>query len=113
MSKTTRRSLLQSGAAGAVALGLGSGLFRSDAAENKRRPNFLVLVTDDQRWDTLGEMGNEIIRTPFLDQLARKGVLFSNHFCTTSICCTSRATLLTGMGARRHRTDGLQPPLRA
>ncbi len=66
------------------------------------RPNIILLVTDDQRWDTLGSTGNDIIHTPHLDSLAREGVLFTNCFCTTSICCTSRASILSGQYARRH-----------
>lgn len=66
------------------------------------RPNIVLLVSDDQRWDTLGVMGNSVIQTPHLDRLAREGVLFENSFCTTSICAVSRASLLTGQYARRH-----------
>jgi arylsulfatase A-like enzyme len=109
MTMKSRRSFLQSGVAGALALALGSQ--RSDSAASGRRPNFLVLVTDDQRSDTLGEMGNSLIKTPNLDLLARKGVLFSNNFCTTSICCSSRATLLTGIDAPRHGIDAFNRPL--
>jgi Arylsulfatase A and related enzymes len=64
------------------------------------RPNFVLLVSDDQRWDTLGCMGNSVIRTPNLDQLARDGLLFRNAFVTTSVCSISRASLLTGSHAR-------------
>jgi len=76
----------------------------SPAAANARedRPNIILLVTDDHRYDCLGCMGNEIIQTPNIDALARDGVLFRNMFCTTSICATSRATLLCGQYARRH-----------
>ena len=65
-------------------------------------PNIIFLLTDDQRWDTLGVNGNPIIRTPNLDRLAREGVRFDNMFVTTSICATSRASFLTGQYARRH-----------
>lgn len=66
------------------------------------RPNLLVVVTDDQRFDTLGCAGNRYIRTPEIDRLAREGVRFRNAFVTTPICCASRASLLTGQYARRH-----------
>ena len=61
------------------------------------RPNIIFLLTDDQRWDAIGVMGNDIIQTPHLDRLANEGVLFPNNFCTTSICPVSRASFLTGM----------------
>jgi arylsulfatase A-like enzyme len=70
--------------------------------ERKNPLNIIVLITDDQRWDTLGAAGNSAIQTPSLDSLAERGVLFENAFVTTSICATSRASILTGQYARRH-----------
>jgi len=66
------------------------------------KPNILFILTDDQRWNTLGCMGDTNILTPHLDRLAREGVLFQNHFVTTSICCCSRASIFTGQYMRRH-----------
>jgi arylsulfatase A-like enzyme len=65
-------------------------------------PNILLVLVDDLRYDTLGYAGNQVIKTPNVDRLAHQGVSFSNAFCTTSICATSRATFLTGQYARRH-----------
>lgn len=67
-----------------------------------RPPNILFLLTDDQRWDTLGCMGNRIIHTPVIDGLARQGATFTNAFVTTPICVTSRASFFTGLYARSH-----------
>jgi arylsulfatase A-like enzyme len=72
----------------------------SRAAE--ARPNIIVIVADDLRWDTFGYMGNRIIQTPHLDEMARKGAHFRNHFVTSSICNVSRATMFTGQYLRRH-----------
>jgi prolyl oligopeptidase len=80
-------------------------------SEEKRRPNIVLLISDDQRWDALGAMGNTEIQTPHLDQLAEKGVLFTESFCTTSICATSRASILTGQYARRHGIWDFQTPI--
>ncbi|MHC4461106.1 MAG: sulfatase family protein [Planctomycetota bacterium] len=66
------------------------------------RPNIIFLLTDDQRWDTLGCMGNPIINTPNIDDMAKNGVLFKNAFVTTSICASSRASILSGQYVRRH-----------
>jgi len=66
-------------------------------------PNIIFLLTDDHRWDALGAAGNPIIRTPHLDKLATAGILFRNAYVTTSICCVSRASLLTGQYESRHR----------
>jgi len=68
-----------------------------------KKPNIIFLLTDDQRWDTMGCMGNTIIQTPNMDKLASDGVLFKNMFVTTSICCVSRASIFTGCYARRHK----------
>lgn len=78
------------------------------ARAQSRRPNLIVLVTDDQRWDTLGAMGNRIVKTPNIDQMAAEGVVFSNHFVTTSICMSSRASLFTGLYLRAHRINDFQ-----
>ncbi|MEW4454244.1 sulfatase [Bremerella sp. JC817] len=66
------------------------------------RPNLIFLLTDDQRFDALGCMGNPVIKTPNIDRLAQEGVVFDNAFATTAICATSRASFLTGQYARRH-----------
>lgn len=76
------------------------GLMAGEAAE---RPNLIVLVTDDQRWDAVGVYGNRAIATPELDRLAAEGVAFRHAFVTTAICMTSRASILLGEYAARHR----------
>jgi arylsulfatase A-like enzyme len=68
----------------------------------QQRPNIILLVTDDQRWDALGAYGNAVIQTPNIDRLAEEGVLFENMFVTTSICAPSRATIMTGQYPSRH-----------
>jgi len=79
----------------------------TDKDKTPRRPNFLFLLTDDQRWDTLGCMGNAVVRTPEIDGLARAGVLFRNAFVTTSVCSPSRASILTGQYARQRGVGDL------
>ena len=69
------------------------------------KPNILFILTDDQRWNALGCMGDTNIRTPNIDRLAKQAVLFQNHFVTTSICCVSRASILSGQYMRRHGID--------
>ena len=80
-------------------------------AADETRPNILLLVTDDHRWDALGCMGNPIIKTPNLDALATGGVLFENAFATTSICCSSRASIITGQYTRRNKIWQFNQPL--
>jgi arylsulfatase A-like enzyme len=70
-------------------------------------------VTDDQRFDAMGAMGNSIIQTPNMDKLARGGVLFQNAYVTTSICCVSRASMLTGQYQSRHNINDFKTNLTA
>ncbi len=65
-------------------------------------PNIIFLLTDDQRWDAMGCMGNPDIQTPEMDKLAEEGVLFTHACVTTPICAVSRASILSGQYARRH-----------
>ena len=71
--------------------------------KNPKRPNIIFILTDDQRWDALGVMGNSILKTPNLDKIANQGVLFKNAYVTTSICCVSRASILSGKYEYSHR----------
>jgi len=66
------------------------------ATESQPRPGFLLLLTDDQRFDSLGCTGNPYAATPHLDRLAREGATFSQALVTTSLCCPSRASLWFG-----------------
>ncbi len=69
------------------------------------RPNILVLLTDDHRWDALGCAGNPIVRTPEMDRLAAEGTRFVNAFATSSICAASRASIFLGQYERAHRCN--------
>lgn len=77
--------------------------------------NVVVILTDDQRHDSFGFMGKPWLPTPALDRLARLGVWGGEHFVTTSLCCPSRATMLTGLYAHTHgvldNTAELDPTL--
>jgi len=85
-------------------LGVAASLMGSaQTKEVKERPNIIFLLTDDQRWDALGAMGNSIIQTPNIDKLANSGILFQNAFVTTAICCVSRASILTGQYESHHQ----------
>jgi N-acetylglucosamine-6-sulfatase len=66
------------------------------------RPNVVFVLTDDQRWDTIGVSGRSQVPTPHIDRLAKEGVYFKNAFCTTSLCSPSRASILSGLYAHSH-----------
>ncbi|MGX1307169.1 arylsulfatase A-like enzyme [Amorphus suaedae] len=61
-----------------------------------RRPNFLVIMTDQQRWDHLGCYGNRQVRTPTIDAIARGGTRFDRFYVSNPICQPNRACLATG-----------------
>ncbi|MDP8242816.1 MAG: sulfatase [Candidatus Hinthialibacter antarcticus] len=101
-----RRTFIKQSLAASAAL-CSPALF---AAETKR-PNLVFILTDDQRFDMLGCMGNPVIQTPTIDALASRGALFTNNFCTTSICMSSRASILTGLYERSHAITDFSKPM--
>jgi arylsulfatase len=66
------------------------------SATPEERPNILWICTDQQRWDTIGALGNRHIRTPNIDRLAKRGVAFTHAFVQSPLCTPSRASMLTG-----------------
>ena len=66
------------------------------------KPNFLVILIDDLRYDEFGAGGHPYMRTPNVDRLAREGALFERAFHTTPICSPNRASIVTGQYASRH-----------
>jgi arylsulfatase A-like enzyme len=66
------------------------------------RPNIIVIVIDDLRWDELGVTGHPYMKTPHIDRLAREGARFTHAFHTTPLCSPNRASILTGQYASRH-----------
>jgi arylsulfatase len=80
--------------------------------DEARRPNILWICTDQQRLDTLGCYGNNLVETKSIDGLATDGVLFENAFCQSPVCTPSRASFLTGRYPRttRCRQNGQSIP---
>ena len=68
-------------------------------AANAERPNFLILVSDDQRPDTIAALGNPHIKTPTLDSLVKSGTAFTRAVCANPICTPSRAEILSGFSS--------------
>jgi len=66
----------------------------------RKRPNIVLILTDDQRADAIGALGNRDIRTPHLDGLVRRGTVFGNACIMggtqPAVCCPSRNMLMTG-----------------
>jgi N-acetylglucosamine-6-sulfatase len=68
----------------------------------RRRPNILLILVDDLRFDEFGAGGHPYMKTPHIDRLAREGAMFERAFHTTPICSPNRASILTGQYASRH-----------
>lgn len=81
------------------------------AAATGPRPNLLLIVADDMRFDQLAHMGHPYIQTPNLDRLAKEGARFTNAYAPTPLCGPVRASILTGRMASVHgRRDNFNYP---
>ena len=66
------------------------------------RPNLIVILIDDLRFDECGITGHPYLKTPHIDRLGHEGAVFTNAFHTTPLCSPNRACILTGQYASRH-----------
>src|SRR4029079_12948695 len=80
-----------------------SSLPRLEKLPGVKPRNVVLIVADDHRFDALGCAGHPFLQTPNLDGLAKNGMRVKNAFVTTSLCSPSRASILTGLYAHRHR----------
>ncbi len=87
---------------------LGTG-FLSFKPKDKR-PNIIILFSDDHALQGISAYGSPYIKTPNIDRLAKEGALYQNMFCTNSLCAPSRATLLTGKFSHKngHKDNSTQ-----
>lgn len=67
-----------------------------------QRPNILLILTDQFRFDCLSRLGHPVVRTPNLDALAADGTLFTSAYCASMACGPARACLFTGRHADTH-----------
>jgi len=61
------------------------------------RKNILVIMTDQQRWDSLGCCGADLARTPEVDGVAARGVRFTQAYTPVTVCSPARASFFTGV----------------
>lgn len=76
-----------------------------ESSIKNNQPNIIFFFTDDQAYDTIRAFGNPDAITPNIDKLANKGVVFSRHYNTTSICMASRASVMSGMYEYKNGTN--------
>jgi arylsulfatase A-like enzyme len=104
----SRRSFLTTAAAGAgVFLGMP---FACAAPLQRKSPNVVMIVSDDQGWNDFGFTGNKIIQTPHLDRMAKDSAVFPFGYVPASLCRASLATLLTGLYPFQHCICCNDPP---
>ena len=68
----------------------------------KKKPNLIVILIDDLRFDEFGAGGHPYMKTPNVDRIAHEGAMCLNAFHTTPLCSPNRASILTGQYASRH-----------
>lgn len=77
---------------------------------DERRPNVVLIISDDQAWTDFGFMGHPEIDTPHLDRLAADSAVFERGYVPSSLCRPSLATMITGLYPHEHRITGNDPP---
>ena len=92
----SRRTFLGASAASLAATRAAEG------GPERRPPNLVLIMTDNQGAWTLGCYGNRDIRTPHIDRLARDGMRFTRAFSSNAVCSPTRATVLTGLIPSQH-----------
>ncbi len=93
--RISRRDVMQGGLAAGAAI-VGSRALARDTKDATRRPNILLIFSDQQHWQAMGCV-DPFFDTPNLDALAKDACLFEHSFCTTPQCSPSRSSLLTGL----------------
>jgi arylsulfatase len=105
----SRRKFLKTVGTRAASLALSPAGPAREASSAK--PNVLVIMTDQQRKDTIGAYGNPVIKTPHLDSLAKSGVRVENCYVQQAVCMPSRASIFTGRYPMAHRVRSNGVPL--
>lgn len=72
------------------------GLFAAAISFAQKRPNIVIIVSDDHAFQTIGAYGSKLMKTPGIDRIANEGAVFNKAYVTNSICGPSRAVILTG-----------------
>ena len=70
--------------------------------QSNKKPNIVVIMTDDQRWDSLSCYADPVVKTPHVDALAKEGTKFENAFTVAVLCCPSRTCFFTGKYASKN-----------
>ena len=99
---STRRVFLKAVGTAIANLMLSPYVYAQADSRRDHRPNVILILADDHRFDAMGFAGHPFLQTPHMDRMARDGVYLANAFVTTSLCSPSRASILTGLYAHNH-----------
>jgi arylsulfatase A len=111
MSRQTRREFLKTvgsaaASAGTLSILPGCAGIRQITGAERKQPNVILVMTDDQGWGDVRSHGNDKIDTPVMDKLAADGARFERFF-VSPVCAPTRASLLTGRYHLRTGTHGV------
>ncbi len=70
--------------------------FSGEKTPPPTRPNILLIFTDQQHIDMMSVMGNNLLHTPNMDRLARRGIMFKHAYCTSPVCGPARSSIVSG-----------------
>ena len=85
-------------------------LAMNNPAHSSKRPNVVVIVSDDQTYSDFGFMGNKDVLTPQIDRLAAKSARYVNGYVPSSVCRPSLVSILTGLYPHQHGVYFNHPP---
>ncbi len=74
-----------------------------------KRPNIVLIISDDHGWTDYGFMGSKDVHTPHIDRLAQEGLTFTRGYVPASLCRPSLASIMTGLYPHQHRITGNDP----
>ncbi len=97
----SRRRFLQTAGMSMFSFLVGCGLSKSILSAQKRKPNIILIFTDDHGYSSIGCQGCPDVPTPQIDSIANAGIRFTNGYVTAPLCGPSRAGLLTGRYQQR------------
>lgn len=88
------------------AMGASIALEAAGRGASSARPNIILIVVDDMRFDEFGAAGHPWLETPNIDRLAREGAMFTQAIHAIPLCSPNRASILTGQYPSRHGVAG-------
>ncbi|MFT4567724.1 MAG: arylsulfatase A-like enzyme [Saprospiraceae bacterium] len=90
-------------------MGCKQGAKKEEVPASVKKPNIVLILSDDQAWSDYGFMGHELVQTPNIDKLASQSIVFPRGYVPTGVCRPSLMTLVTGLYPHQHKITGNDP----